>query len=238
MKRISPEFPANFNWLIDLCRDEQAGPMKILIFFQSTDRLGSAYDYVTYNIAQSPYDRDRKVFMYHRDTDPSTKSEIMSELRQESTTLKVVLCTSSFSLGLNLPGINYVIHYSPPRTIEEYVQETGRVARERNSHGHAILLMHAGCMRGRKLDLDMKQYATEQDCLRQQINAKFKYPYDEGLDKSLCCDQCNWDPVLAPLVPMILSNNDPGEYDPVYDQDTDYDSNSLIDSDQLGSESP
>ena len=31
-----------------------------------------------YNIAQSPYIRDRKVFKYHRDTDLSAKSEILA----------------------------------------------------------------------------------------------------------------------------------------------------------------
>ena len=60
MKRISPENPANLNWLIDLCREVQEAPYKILIFFHSTDRLGSAqYDDITYTIAQSPYTRDR-----------------------------------------------------------------------------------------------------------------------------------------------------------------------------------
>ena len=56
--------------------------------------------------------------------------------------------------------------------------------------------LHAGCMRGHKLDLDMKQYATEQDCLCQHIKAKYKYPNNEGLDNSLCCGQCNWDPAF------------------------------------------
>ena len=133
--------------------------------------FGSAYENITYNIAQNTYDGDRKVFMYCKDTDPSTKSEILSELHRTNTSLKVVLCMSSFSLGLDLPDIYYVIHYSPLGYIKEYVQETGRAAKQPNSHGHAIILINTDCNRGRKLVLDMKQYAIEQDCLCQQITA-------------------------------------------------------------------
>ena len=48
--------------------------------------------------------------------------------------------------------------------------------RERNSHGHAVLLIYAGCMRGCKREIDINQYATEQDCLREQIDASSSTP--------------------------------------------------------------
>ena len=93
-------------------------------------------------------------------------------------------------------------------------------------------------MRGHQLVLDMKQYATEQDCLCQHIKAKYKYPNNEGLDNTVLRLMQLGPCILAALVPMILLNNDRGEYKLVHDQESDFDSNSIIDSDPLGSESP
>ena len=91
-------------------------------------------------------------------------------------------------------------------------------------------------MRGHKPDLDMKQYTTEQDCICQHIKAKYKYPNNEGLCTVLRPMQLG-PCFFAALVPMILSNDDRGEYKLVHHQESDFDSDSIIDSDLLGSES-
>ena len=45
--------------------------------------------------------------------------------------IDVVVATKAFGLGIDKPDIALIVHLEMPASIEEYVQETGRVARER-----------------------------------------------------------------------------------------------------------
>ena len=45
-------------------------------------------------------------------------------------TLRVLIATTAFGMGVDIPNIRWIVHWSPPRLIEDYVQETGRAGRE------------------------------------------------------------------------------------------------------------
>jgi len=44
--------------------------------------------------------------------------------------IPTVICTSAFGLGINKPDTRYVLHFHPPLTLPEYVQEIGRAGRD------------------------------------------------------------------------------------------------------------
>jgi len=44
--------------------------------------------------------------------------------------IPTVVCTSAFGLGINKPDTRYVLHFHPPLTLPEYVQEIGRAGRD------------------------------------------------------------------------------------------------------------
>ncbi len=75
---------------------------------------------------------------YHAGKDPVERSVIQS--RFMNSRLKVIVATISFGLGLNKSNVNAIIHCGLPRSIEEYVQEIGRCARD-GSEGHCHLLL-------------------------------------------------------------------------------------------------
>jgi ATP-dependent DNA helicase RecQ len=41
-----------------------------------------------------------------------------------------VICTSAFGLGINKPDTRWVLHFQPPLTLSEYIQEIGRAGRD------------------------------------------------------------------------------------------------------------
>lgn len=50
-----------------------------------------------------------------------------------------VLCsTKAFGMGMDIPNIHYVVHYSPPAVFEDYLQEVGRAGRDMAAYHDAF----------------------------------------------------------------------------------------------------
>jgi ATP-dependent DNA helicase RecQ len=44
----------------------------------------------------------------------------------EKPELNILISTSAFGMGIDIPNIRHVIHYSPPQSVTDYVQQIGR----------------------------------------------------------------------------------------------------------------
>jgi len=51
-------------------------------------------------------------------------------------TLRLLIATSAFSMGVDCPDIHNVVHFGPPISVMKYVQESGRAGR----NGQFLLL--------------------------------------------------------------------------------------------------
>ena len=51
----------------------------------------------------------------------------------------LMIATNAFGMGINIDDIVYVIHFNMPLSIENYYQEVGRAARDRNLEGYGTL---------------------------------------------------------------------------------------------------
>ena len=87
------------------------------------------------------------------------KNQVLSTFSTIDSSLRLVIATSAFGLGIDISDIRRVIHWGLPSSIEEYVQEAGRAGRDGHI-SHAIL--YEGHV-GKSLDKRIKEYQQYAD---------------------------------------------------------------------------
>lgn len=129
----------------------------------------------------------RLVSMYTRASTDEMKKKIMALFSQETCTLRVIIATTSFSMGIDIPDIRQVIHWNPPAEVEQYVQEIGRAGRDGKDSEATLMFDKAN----RYTTLAMKMYAEcKTECRRKNLFGNF-IKYDHNTDPHCkCCDVC------------------------------------------------
>ena len=70
------------------------------------------------------------VEMLHSCTPAANKQNVLCSFKIENGTMRVVIATIAFSMGVDCKGVHRIVHFGPSKTVEAYVQETGRAGRD------------------------------------------------------------------------------------------------------------
>lgn len=79
-----------------------------------------------------------KTAAYHAGLPPQERRHV--EQQWLSNQYPFVICTSAFGLGINKPDTRWVLHFHPPLTLSEYIQEIGRAGRD-DKPAEALMLV-------------------------------------------------------------------------------------------------
>lgn len=79
---------------------------------------------------------------YHAGLSPAVRAELLEQFQDR--TIRIMVATNAFGMGVDAPDIHLVVHYDAPLSLEAYVQEAGRAGRDPRIQAYAVLLWHAG----------------------------------------------------------------------------------------------
>lgn len=110
------------NHLIEAYKNKQ----KSLIYFPTIKILRDFGSFIRENNNEI-YE---KTGQYHGMLEKEEKDEVLKSFKNGD--IMFVLATKAFGMGVDIPDIKYVYHYAPTGSVTDYVQEIGRVARDKN----------------------------------------------------------------------------------------------------------
>lgn len=139
-----------FNWLkaIRLRREARQGselpPMSGIVYVGK--RLMA--EHLAHRLSS---DETIMAVAYHAGVEASRRSQIQSTWKSSHSfqpadgrpipTFSIIVATNAFGMGIDNPDVRFVVHWTPPRSFESFVQESGRAGRDGRA---AISLVYYG----------------------------------------------------------------------------------------------
>ena len=153
----------------------------LYVFFQTQQGHDFCYPCDAPNLSKF-----RLVDMFTLCTELGVKNQILESFTSSNATLRVVIATIAFGLGVDCPDIRQIMHLGPPEDVEAYLQATGRAGRDGKS-SIAVLLKKKP---RHPVDKAMQEYLT--NCRRETLFRDFEsYSSPSLISKCMCCDICS-----------------------------------------------
>ncbi|XP_068724074.1 ATP-dependent helicase wrn-1-like [Montipora capricornis] len=180
-----------FGWLTDELKKSREKTERTISYCQTIRQCGLLY--ATIKALLGEYiliGNDSKhvlVEMLHSCTPEANKHYILESFQSDNGTIRLLIATIGFGMGVDCRGVHRVIHFGPSKNVESYVQETGRAGRD--GHQSVAYVLYHGFMLNH-IDAHMKSFIKTEECRRKTLLNHFESVSLYPEQPHLCCDNC------------------------------------------------
>jgi len=190
-----------FDWLIQQLSFEGEECPKAIIYCRNVVTVSKVYAHFLNVLKDNAYKSDLHKYdecfiaMFHRGTASLNKSFVSCEFPKLNSTLRVVVATSAFGLGVDIADVKTVINYGCPRSLKEFVQQSGRAGRN-GDQAFSVLYYQPQNVSSKCTDAAFKTFVKAEKCRREIILRNFCLSgvspgHTEVSELCKCCDMCS-----------------------------------------------
>lgn len=193
---VSKDIPLEniFKDILNELRSKKQETDRCIIFCQTRKQCSVIYRLFSLSLGKGMFlnesmrNRESFVQMFHAGSPQTVKDYVVQEMTCRNSTLRVLVCTIAFGMGIDCKEVHRSIHFGPSKSVEGFVQETGRLGRDGKQCFSYVLyngLLTAHC------DTQVKSLISESVCHRTSISELFSGSDNVKPEGCLCCDICN-----------------------------------------------
>ncbi len=142
--------------IVDFIQEKQVdfNKSRMIIFCrthkQCEETAGAIEEICANSVSPLLTDCSGHIGYFHAGLDAEQRNDIYTQFKNGGKDGYYILCaTKAFGMGMDIPNIHYVVHYSPPSVMEDFLQEVGRAGRDQKMYEEAFAEGHqipAVCM--------------------------------------------------------------------------------------------
>ena len=201
------DLESDLSGLLSTLKEKCNTTPRVIVYCLSLNTCSDLYAHFHYELGPASYfppgspelSENRLFGMYHASTPQHNKDVISQSLLDPGGVVRIVFATVALGMGIDLQGVNTIIHYGAPGSIEDYFQQSGRGGRSGAAARSIVYWKPADCpfrrnpstLHHREVN-DVRRYLENTaECRRKWLLQYFDSDEVKPKeDPSTCCDIC------------------------------------------------
>lgn len=124
--------------IVDFIQQNNIDPNKsrMLVFCRTRMQCEVCASYLEDHMADFGFSVDddghSPIGFFHAGMDADDREDVYQQFKSGS--ISILCATKAFGMGMDIPNVHYIVHYSPPSVLEDYLQEVGRAGRKKEDY--------------------------------------------------------------------------------------------------------
>ena len=121
--------------IVEYIQQNHIDPSKsrMLVFCRTRMQCELCSNYLEEHMAEFGFSYDDEgrspIGYFHAGMDADDREDVYKQFKSGS--IAILCATKAFGMGMDIPNVHYIVHYSPPSVLEDYLQEVGRAGRKK-----------------------------------------------------------------------------------------------------------
>ena len=192
-ERIAVEGDAlkSLKWIACMIEKHKEETPQTIIFCKTFSDIANVVSFLLMNLRGDAFvEKDGKKLpllgVYHAKTWDTQKKRTEEDFK-ENGIQRVVVATCALGMGINFQKVQYVVHFGPPHSVTEIIQQSGRAGR---SGQQAFSIVYATNRQLSQCDKDVKDVVKSESCMRVALYQHFQEMPTSIEPGHFCCTVC------------------------------------------------